>query len=245
MQKAIQQFASQYGLTRSEVITEIESVFSSILSQWYKIDTMVFFRKDHGIEAVLYNKNNGTTIQRFIDFREIRGANTLLKHLDIALSKAATIKQTKKYKFYEKKLRWAEVLACRPSGELLVETEIIPGEQAIAVCPINRIGLHERNLHYFSVGQIRAFHIRRIDPVLVAGTPKMKIVMDRVSKTLVESLLREQLPVVESEEINIRCVKRYVGHKSFVLTSRRLPKSAILAVSEELHERIQVRFVSP
>jgi len=243
MQKAIQQFASQYSLTRNEVLAEIEKVFSSILSQWYGLETMVFFLKDLGMEVVLYNKINGTTIQRFVDFREIRGANTLLKHLDIALSKAATIKQTKKYKFYEKELRWAEVLACRPSGELFVEAEIIPGEQAIAVCPLNRIGPHERNLQSFSVGQIRAFHIRRIDPVLMAGTPKMKIVMDRVSKTLVESLLREQLSV-NDEKINIHCVKRYVGHKSFVITSRRLPKSAISAVSEELHERIQVRFVS-
>ncbi len=243
MQKAIQQFASQYGLTQNEVVTEIEKVFSSILSQWYGLDTMVFFRNNFEMEAVLYNKIDGTTIQRCIDFREIRGANTLLKHLDIALSKAATIKQTKKYKFYEKELRWAEVLSCRPSGELLVEAEIIPGEQAIAVCPLNRIGLHERNLQSFGVGRIRAFHIRRIDPVLVAGTPKMKIVLDRVSKTLVESLLQEQLPV-EAEEVNIHCVKRYVGHKSFVVTSRRLPKSAISAVSEELHECIQVRFVS-
>lgn len=243
MQKAIQQFALQYGLTHNEVIAEIEKVFSSILSQWYGLETMTFFRKDLEMEAVLYNKSNGTTTQRFIDFREIRGANTLQKHLNIALSKAATLKQTKKYKFYERELRWAEVLACRPNGELLVEAEIIPGKQVIAVCPLNRIGLHERNLQSFDVGQRRAFHIRRIDPVLVAGTPKMKIIMDRVSKTLVENLLREQLPV-DNEKINIRCVKRYVGHKSFVLTSKRLPKSAILAVSEELHERIQVRFVS-
>ncbi len=195
------------------------------------------------MEAVLYIQINGTTIQHFVDFREIRGTNTILKNLDIALSQAATIKQTKKYKFYERELRWAEVLACRPGRELFVEAEIVPGEQVIAVCPLNRIGLHERNLQSFGVGQRRAFHIRKIDPVVVAGTSKMKIVMDRVSKTLVESLLREQLGI-DSEEINIRCVKRYVGHKSFVLTSRRLPKSAILAVSEELHERIQVRFVS-
>ncbi len=243
MEQAIQQFASQYDLTRNEVVTEIESVLSSILSQWYGLDAMVFFQKNLGMEAVLYNKNNGTTIQRFVNFREIRGTNTLLKHLDSALSKAATIKQTKKYKFYERELRWAEVLACRPNGELLVEAEIIPGELIIAVCPLNRIGLHERNLQSFGVGQIRAFHIRRIDPVMVAGTPKMKIVMDRVSKTLVESLLQERL-TVSDEKIKIHCVKRYVGHKSFVLTSKRLPKSAIVAVSEELHERIQVRFVS-
>ena len=140
MQKAIQQFASQYGLTRNEVLAEIEEVFSSILSQWYGLNTMVFFQKDLEMEAVLYIQINGTTVQRFVDFREIRGANTLLKNLNIALSKAAIIKQTKKYKFYERELRWAEVLACRPSGEILVEVEIVPGEVVIAVCPLNRPG---------------------------------------------------------------------------------------------------------
>ncbi len=244
MQKAIQQFASQYSLTRNEVLAEIEAVFSSILSQWYGLNTMVFFQKDLEMEVVLYIQINGTTVQRFVDFREIRGANTLLKNLNIALSKAAIIKQTKKYKFYERELRWAEVLACRPSGEILVEVEIVPGEVVIAVCPLNRVGVHERKrLQSFGIGQRHAFHIRSIAPVSVAGTPKMKIIVDRVSKTLVENLLREQLGA-DSEEITIQCLKRYVGHKSFVLTSKRLPKSAIVAVSEELDERIQVRFVS-
>jgi hypothetical protein len=202
---------------------------------------MVVVKNDLRMEAVLFIQINGITPQRFVDFHEISGANTLLKNLDFALAKAATIKQTKKYKFYEKELRWAEVLACRPGGDLLVEAEIIPGERIIAVCPLNRVGIHERTLQSFTVGERRAFHIRRIEPILVAGTPKMKIIVDRVSKTLVENLLREQLGP-ESEEINIYCMKRYVGHKSFVLTSRRLPKSAIVAVSEELHEPVQVRF---
>jgi hypothetical protein len=63
-----------------------------------------------------------------------------------------------------------------------------------------------------------------------------------VSKTLVETLLKNNLGP-EAERISLRCVKRYVGHKSFVLTTRRLPKSAIKAVSQELNERVQVNFV--
>jgi hypothetical protein len=45
MQNAIQQFAFQYGLTQNEVIAEIESIFSPILSQWSGLDTMVFFSR--------------------------------------------------------------------------------------------------------------------------------------------------------------------------------------------------------
>jgi hypothetical protein len=77
------------------------------------------------MKAVLYHKINGTTTQRFINLGEIKGANTLLKHLDIALSKAATIKQTKKYKFYEREFRWAEVPACRPTCFLQINNSSI------------------------------------------------------------------------------------------------------------------------
>lgn len=63
-----------------------------------------------------------------------------------------------------------------------------------------------------------------------------------MSKTLVETLLRNDLGL-DAERISIRCVKRYVGHKSFVLTTKRLPKSAITAVSQELKEGVQVNFV--
>jgi hypothetical protein len=64
--------------------------------------------------------------------------------------------------------------------------------------------------------------------------------VDRVSKTLVETLLKEQLGY-SAEKMTIRCTKRYVGQKSFVVTSRRIPKPAIMAVTRELKEHMQVR----
>jgi len=41
----------------------------------------------------------------------------------------------------------------------------------------------------------------------------------------------------------LRCLKRYVGHKSIVLTTKQLPKAAIIAVDRELKERVQVKVV--
>jgi hypothetical protein len=64
------------------------------------------------------------------------------------------------------------------------------------------------------------------------------VVVDRVSKNLVTALLREQLGT--ATEITLYCAKRYVGHKSFVEASGRLPKQVILTASRELHEHIQV-----
>jgi hypothetical protein len=58
----------------------------------------------------------------------------------------------------------------------------------------------------------------------------------------VETLLRSQLGPA-AERIKIHCSKRYVGQKSIVFTTGRLPKSAIIAVDRELKERVQVKIV--
>jgi len=88
----------------------------------------------------------------------------------------------------------------------------------------------------------RAFHVRRVDPVVLGGIPRLKVMVDRVSKNLVEALLREQLGGAR-ENTTIHCTKRYVGQKSFVVTSRRIHKAAIVAVAEELGEPLQVKFI--
>ena len=161
MQNIIDLFAKQYGLTRSEVMAEIENVFSTVLSRWYRLEVMVFFRNDLQLEAVAYNKVNGVTMQRLIDLTEIRGPNTLRKHLEKSITRAAMLKQTRYYKSYEKELCWGNVIAHDSEQNIFVETEIIPGQIVTAVCPLNRIGLHERNSGNFSIGMRRAFHVRQ------------------------------------------------------------------------------------
>jgi hypothetical protein len=242
MQQILAEFAKRYRLTGNEVMAEIENVFSVVLSRWYHLEVMVFFRNDLQLEAVAYDKINGVTMQRPVDLAEIRGPNSLKKHLEKTLCKTALLKQTRYYKAYEKRLCWGEILYRDAGQNIFIETEIIPGERVTAVCPPGRIGLHERHSGKFSLGMRRAFHVRRIEPVFLGDTPRLKIEVDRVSKTLVETLLSDQLGP-EAEKISLRCVKRYVGHKSFVLTTRRIPRSAIIAVTQELTEPVQVRFV--
>jgi hypothetical protein len=241
MQQIITTFAMKHRLTMTEVMAEIERLFSTILSRRYGFEVMVFFRDDLQLEAVAYNTVGGVITQQLIDFKKMRGFNTLKRHLEHGLAKITLLKQTECYKYYEKELRWGEVTAHDAENNVYVETEIIPGEKILAICPLNRIGLHERNTEMFSPGMKRAFHLRRVEPIMLNGTPRLNVVVDRVSKTLVETLLTEQLGS-SAENISIRCTKRYVGHKSFVLTSQRLPKSAIIAVTRELGEKMEVMF---
>ena len=243
MQEIIPLFTRKYGLTTNEVLAEIEKVLSTILSRWYQFEVMVIFRQDLQLEAVAYNKISGVILQKTIDLRTIRGGNSVKRHLERSLFQAAVLKQTKQYKCYENEIRWGEITVVDCEKNYHIETEIIPGKTVTAICPLNRVGLHDQNAPYFSVGMKRAFHIRRVDPVLLNGTPRLKVIVDRVSKNLVEALLREQLGYL-AEKITIHCTKRYVGHKSFVFTSKRLPRSAILAVTRELGEKMEVRFLN-
>jgi hypothetical protein len=96
--------------------------------------------------------------------------------------------------------------------------------------------MHEQQT--LAVGQRRAFHLRRVDSVKMGGSTRVKVIVDRVSKNLVTALLREQLGT--ATDITLYCAKRYVGHKSFVQAGGFLPKQAILTVSRELREHIQV-----
>ncbi len=240
MQETISLFTRKYGLTRSEVIVEIEKVFSGILTRRYGCEVMAVLQHDLQLVVVAYIGAGGIVQQRVIELNNIRGWNTIRKHLEKTLLKASVLKQTRQYKYYEQELRWGEIIAIDAERNYHVELEVIPGETVTAVCPLNRVGLHERSSGNFSIGEKRAFHVRRVDPVFLNGTPRLKVVVDRVSKTLVEELLKEQLGY-SAEKMTIRCTKRFVGQKSFVVTSRRIPKPAIIAVTRELNEHMQVR----
>ncbi|MEW6289949.1 MAG: hypothetical protein AB1545_08855 [Thermodesulfobacteriota bacterium] len=242
MQKIITSLTGKYGLTKPEVMTEIEAVFSSMLSRWYRLQVMVFFRADLCLEAVAYNDSGGVIMQKVIDFCQIKGRKTILRYIEDSLAKAAVLKETAIYKNYEKEWRWGEIVGRDQEGNLLVETEVVLNESVIAVCPLNRIGIHERNSVEFSAGRKRAFHLRRVEPISLNGTPRLKVIVDRVSKTLVENLLKSHLGA-EAEKVRLRCVKRYVGHKSIILTTKPLSKKAIIAVDRELKERVQVKIV--
>ena len=241
MQEIISLFTGQYALTRKEVVAEIEKVISEILSRRYGCEVLAVFGQDLQLEAVAYNGTGGIIQQRIVDLKNIRGRISIKRQLEKSLQKASILKQTRQYKYYERELRWGEITSIDYGKGYYIETELVPGEPITAVCPFNRVGLHERSLERFSVGMKRAFHVRRVDPVTLSGTPRLKVTVDRVSKTLVETLLIEHLGV-SAEKMTIRCTKRYVGQKSFVVTSRRIPKSAIVAVTRELNEQVQVRY---
>jgi len=90
MQGIIFSFAGKYGLTKTEVVAEIETVFSTMLSRSYRLPVMVFFRADFCLEAVAYNDSGGVIMQTLIDFCQIKGRKGLLRHLEESIGVCRT-----------------------------------------------------------------------------------------------------------------------------------------------------------
>ena len=242
MQSIIASLASRHGLSRAEVLVEVESAFSTLLSRWYRRQVLVHFRQDLGLEAVAYARVNGIVHQRVIDLPALLGRARFSDFLEQRLETAGVCGQVRRYKPCEHNLLWGEIVGSDAEGNLRVVAEILPGEPVLALCPLNRIGVHERCTGGFQLGQRRAFHLRRVEAMERNGIARVQVVLDRVAKTLVETLLREQLGT-QAERIRCHCLKRYVGHRSLVVTDHRLPKAAILSVDHELRERVEVRIV--
>ena len=236
-QDIIRLFVDKYGLSRGQVIAEIEKTFSSMLSQWHRQNVVAMFSNDR-LEALGYHETLGVVEQTPIELTTMRGWNTIKRILENNLSKAACLQKVARYKRIEREMRWGKIITKKTDGGFYVEIEIENEKPIFADCPLNYIGVHERN--QLKVGQRRAFHLRRVEAVFFKDTPRVKVTVDRVSKTLVKNLIQSQ---VEKKDINIRCLIRYVGRKSFVESSAFLPKKAILATSRELNEHIQVKVV--
>lgn len=236
--RIINAFVDQYGLSRGQVIAEIERTFSSMLSGWHQKNVVVIYSEGQ-FSALSYHDSAAGPLQVPLDLSTMRGWNTIKRILDKNLSTAACLDEVSRYKRQEHNVVWGEVMAKSEEG-LWVLLEMEFGVSLFASCPLQYLGHHER--HQLTIGDRRAFHLRRVDAIMVGDTPRTQLTVDRVSKTLVEQLIKHQLGP-RYANLKLQCRKRYVGKKSFVEANTFLPKKVILETSQELGEHIQVKVV--
>ncbi len=234
-ERIIQNLVDKHNLTRGQIIVEIEKTFSAMLSTWHRKNVVVIF-SERQLTAQAYVKNADGLKQIPVELSVIRGWNTIKRIIIQNCEKASCLQKIKKYKEKEHQLVWGEILKKNNNGHLAVEIDF-EGSPVIATCLINHIGVHERNV--VRAGDVKAFHVRRVEAVFFKRVPRFKVMVDRVSKTLVEILLKEKLGDIGGL-INLKCKKRYVGHKSFVVSNHYLPGKIIKEVKNELKEHIQV-----
>lgn len=234
----INAFFDKHGLSKGQVLAEIERTFSSMLSRWHQKNVVVVFA-DGRLSALGYHDDVTGPTQIPIDLATIRGRNTILRILDKNLSTAACLDEVSRYKRKEKDIVRGEVIS-RDEKSLGIELDMEFGVSLYATCPLQYLGNHERR--QLLIGDRKLFHIRRVESVMLGDIPRTKIIVDRVSKNLVVKLIKRQLSP-KFQETKLRCIKRYVGHKSFVQSNQYLPKKVIIGAADELGEHIQVNVI--
>ena len=239
----LEDLAHRHGLSSGEVVAVLESFLSELFSKRHRREIMVVVDRHLHVEAVAYEIESGVMRQRRLDLSRFKSAKIMEQRFHAYLERIALVKQSSQHRPFERTLIWGEIVSKGPDQSLHVEIKIFPENPIIAVCPLNRVGVHERHGAHLAPGATRAFHLRRVEPVLLGKVPRLKITLDRVSKTLVENLLKSWLQD-HGLKTEVRCLKRYVGHKSIVLADRHLPKEAVLYVDRELKERVEIAVTS-
>ena len=100
----INSFVDKYGLSRGQVVAEIEKTFSAMLSRWYGTGTVVLFGDDY-LQALNYAKQSGIPLQNQLELVSMRGWNTIRRILDQNLTQAACLHEVTHYKRLEHELR--------------------------------------------------------------------------------------------------------------------------------------------
>ena len=104
MQSFIQALVNRYALSPAEVVGAIESAFDLLLSQGYRQEAMVFLRDEIRLEVVPYNKQDGIPGQRIADLPALLSRSHCTAFLEEYLALAAVVKQTRRYKPFERRL---------------------------------------------------------------------------------------------------------------------------------------------
>ena len=70
--------SEKYALSNPEVMAEIESTFSAVLSRFYHVEVMAFFTEEFQLQAIAYEKRSGVIHQRLLDIPTMVGKKSSL-----------------------------------------------------------------------------------------------------------------------------------------------------------------------
>ena len=98
MESAIFALTSRYGLSRAELIAEIESAFGLLLSRLRQQEVMVHLQDGMRLEVIAYGKRNGLPVQQVFELPALLSQKDCSAFLEERLALAAVVKQARLYK---------------------------------------------------------------------------------------------------------------------------------------------------
>jgi hypothetical protein len=241
--------AQKYGLSKETIIEEFEMVVSKIMASSLGWPVETVYKSGRFLIQAFPNTSEGLTKVQNIVFKG--NPDTLLKE---AMQKVEIALEIRRSDALRQRIRHlthtavnGRIISFSSQGDLFVEIEqtyngTCTEEKVVGICRKRRQPIHERG-NYF-IGDWYRFSVMNVVTVFTNRTPRVEINLSRTSTRLVEALIHEELfrhPDVH-ENTSVKCLSRIPGIISKILTSHRIPREIILCISDELNERIKVKW---
>lgn len=237
MQLNVEELQKKYGLSFDEIRDEIERVISDVLTLRLGFEVEAVFNERHDVIDIYKYSSDISSIQ----FESIK--KSLIRDIKYSIVNRLLLKSVlKDYEVLKGLIQtivYGTVKKGCGLGSLYISIQNIDGkENVVGVCGIESQTPKERGR---LEGMTLPFYVLNVQPVYEQAMPKIDIKLSRNSKRFPERLLKEEL-FNKNIDIKVECVKRIAGAFSLIHVPERIPKECIKKVSDELKERIIVKW---
>jgi hypothetical protein len=238
------ELSKKYGLNEWIVKEETENIISKILTEKFKFEVISQFNgKPDSFEIYGYPAVRGQLIEVKISPNKINKIvfKTIISELSKALYQRSLFEYCETLKGTIKKVMDGTIKQIK-GGNLFINIHGLSDryENIITVCKREYQTPKERNKYIKD--SVLFFHVSPlIAPFYDGVTPHIEIRLSRNSKKLTEGLIEKELNE-KCLDIKVKCTKRIAGAYSLVKASHSIPKDVIKNVSNQLKERIIVKW---
>lgn len=231
--------AEKYDLPFDEAKETVEKSISGTLSGIFRQDVECLLN-GHGCEIYVFREN---AVERMPMERLKKNVLRAVKYgIVTALQRESTLRCYRDLRFLAGRVAGGRVSAVF-EDRIVVELDagaVRACGLVMGVCEREHQTPKERGL--YRPGNYFNFYVLNVGTSPNGKVPALKVSLSRTSTGLTEGLLHAGL-VERLLDTKVRCVKRSAGVMSLVETDGRLPRECIKTVSDELKERVVVRFV--
>jgi len=237
----IDELSYKYRLSEQAVKEETEKALSVVLTKRLGFEVEAVFNGN--FELWGYKERYGDIRTMQIMPEKIKKG--LMREIKYSIANALLIRSVMEdYELNKHKIKtvvYGTIIKQKTDdGSVYVYIQDIEGRNDV-VAVMDRASQTPKERGWYMVGQKMPFYVLSVKPLLLKETPRLEIRLSRNSMSLPECLMRQEL-ITQNMDIKVRCTCRIAGAFSEIKASAKIPRECIKKVSDELKERVIVRW---
>ncbi len=236
----VSELVEKYGLPEEVVRDEIERAITMSLTSKLGRDVEGFFNENSSFIVRVFRDSLTGVKAEWLRGVPRSAFVAAKKTIERNLHERAAVTDNGRFSYLANTLVHGTVFNINSAGVLYVRIKTVAGEDVIGTCSLRHQPPRERGTYVR--GDRLPFYVLKVRAASEEdGISRLEIPLSRTSRRFVELLLERE---AGNPDARIKCVKRIVGSANVVHSNRYLPRDTIKRVSDELGERIKVRWSS-